>query len=61
MQRCFSHLYCRALASGKEFINVNSTVNNKSSKFTCYELLWLSKENVKKIILLCVPFHKDQF
>ena len=52
MQRYFSHLHCWALGSGEEIINANSTINNKSSKFTCYELLWLSKRNGKKHLSL---------
>ena len=58
----FFDLKVRKLQARPKDINVN----DKSQNFTCYEVLWLSRGNKKKIIIIIyktrfVPFRVDQF
>ena len=55
--------------SGEEITKANpkgTNVNDKSPQFACYMLLWLSRGNGKKKIIIIyenrhVSLHKDQF
>ena len=61
-------LYLHIYLVGEEITNrnlIHTNVNDKSQKITCYKLLWLSKGNRKKKIIIyknrSVPFNKDEF
>ena len=54
---------CEKIRNGNP---TDTSINDKSPKFPCYKLLWLSKGNAKKEIITIkknrsVPFHIDQF